>query len=200
MESPDRTHVRRFDVPGDAHFLTFSCFRQLPLLSRPRTCQFLIDAIQISREKNPFDLWAFVIMPEHVHLIVLPRENIKIAAILSSIKQSAAKRAIRWLELNAAHFLPRIEDCQPSGKSSYRFWQRGGGYDRNLRSTRDAHEKVRYIHENPVRRGLVQRAIDWPWSSCAAWEHGVDLPLRIDRESVPMVTNFDESIDSDLWR
>ncbi|PQO43721.1 REP-associated tyrosine transposase [Blastopirellula marina] len=199
MSDYHRKQTCRYDVPGDPHFLTFSCFQRLPLLARERTCRFFIDGLQRSREKNPFQLWAFVIMPEHIHLVLLPEENVKIKDILSSLKQSVSKRAIQWLRENSPEFLPRLEDVQPSGKRCYRFWQRGGGYDRNLRSTRDIHEKLRYVHLNPVRRGLVARSIYWPWSSASAWESGLDDLIRIDRESVPRLTNLDDRIDSSLW-
>ncbi|MCC9607712.1 transposase [Blastopirellula sp. JC732] len=200
MATPHRKTIHRFDTPGDVHFLTFSCFRRLPLLSRTRTRQYCLDALEVSREKNGFDLWAFVIMPEHVHLIVLPHAGVKVAPILSTIKQSVAKRAIFWLQQNAPQFLSRIEDLQPNGNRSYRFWQRGPGYDRNLRSARDVHEKIRYIHENPVRRHLVERPEQWPWSSCAAWESGSNEPIPLDRANVPALTNLDDSITSDYWR
>jgi putative transposase len=67
----------------------------------------------------------------------------------------------------------------------YRFWQRGGGYDRNLRTTRDIHEKIQYIHNNPVRRGLVDRPGDWAWSSYGMWEDGHDGVVGLDWESLP---------------
>jgi putative transposase len=78
-----------------------------------------------------------------------------------------------------------MADVQPSGKCSHRFWQRGGGYDRNIRTVKEMHEKIAYIHANPVRRGLVERVADWPWSSWRAWDEGIDDPLSIDRESLP---------------
>ena len=80
-----------------------------------------------------------------------------------------------------------MEDRQPNGKVAYRFWQRGGGHDRNLRSDRDVHEKIQYIHENPVRRGLVAQPEGWPWSSCRAHFNTVDSPIPIDRDSIPVV-------------
>lgn len=97
-------------------------------------------------------------------------------------------------------YLARLEDIQPNGSRSYRFWQRGGGYDRNLSSTPEVHRKLRYIHENPVRRGLVQRTIDWRWSSALAWETGTDEPLSLDRTSFPPPTFLDEDLSSDLLR
>jgi hypothetical protein len=63
--------------------------------------------------------------------------------------------------LHAPEFLAELVDGPPNGRTAHRFWQRGGGYDRNLRSVRDIHEKIRYVHENPppprarcTRRGL----------------------------------------------
>ena len=76
-------------------------------------------------------------------------------------------------------------DRQPDGRESHRFWQRGGGYDRNLRSVADVHEKINYIHGNPVRRGLVGGPEEWLWSSYRSWMDGIDEPIRIDRDSLP---------------
>jgi putative transposase len=67
-----------------------------------------------------------------------------------------------------------------------------------LRTARDIHEKIRCVHENPVRRGLVKRAADWPWSSALAWETGGDEPLGIDRHSVPPLTILDDDPTSRL--
>jgi len=68
---------------------------------------------------------------------------------------------------------------------AHRFRQAGGGYDRDLWTAKHVHERIRYIHANPVRRGMVDTPEDWPWSSCRAWQEGADEPLRIDRASLP---------------
>jgi putative transposase len=160
----------------------------------------MVEAIKLSREKNPFDLWAWVIMPEHVHLVLLPSKNVKIASIMTTMKQSISRRAINWLKKHSPRYLEQLLDAQPNGKQSHRFWQRGGGYDRNLRSTRDVHEKILYIHENPVKRGLSTTPDSWSWSSAKSWATGNDQPISIDRKSVPNLTIVDDQIDSKLWR
>jgi putative transposase len=170
----------------------------LPLLSKDRTREWLVDAIDLSRQKNPFDLWAWVIMPEHVHLVLLPRASVRNAAILTTLKQSVAQRAINWLKTFSPDYLGQLLDRQPNGKQCYRFWQRGGGYDRNLRSTREIHEKILYVHQNPVKCGLVARAECWPWSSAMSWKAGVDQPLAIDRQSVPTLLLLDDHVGSKL--
>ena len=64
-EKPRKT-VKHYDVFGDAHFLTFSCYHQIPLLSKDRTRLWFIEELNKARTKHQFDLWAWVIMPEHV--------------------------------------------------------------------------------------------------------------------------------------
>jgi putative transposase len=129
-----------------------------------------------------YDLLGFVFMPEHVHVVVLPCPGIRISRILVAMKVPVAKRAVLWIRVNAPDSLRCMEDRQPNGRCSYRFWQRGGGYDRNLRTAADVREKIRYIHANPIRRGLVTAADDWHWSSYRAWQTGEDVPIPIDRE------------------
>jgi len=199
MAVPHRKTRRSFDIPGDAHFVTFSCFQRLPLLSKDRTRRYLVEALDLARERNPFDLWAFVIMPEHVHLVLLPTGSTQMRSILNSVKQSVSKKAIRYLYEHAPSFLSKLKDAQPGRQRAYRFWQRGGGYDRNLRSVRDIHEKIAYTHENPVRRGLVEKPCNWPWSSAMAWETGSDEPISLQRDSVPPLTNLDDNPNSRLW-
>ncbi|MDZ4658042.1 MAG: transposase [Bythopirellula sp.] len=195
-----RKTCRRYDNPGDAHFLTFSCFRRLPLLNYDRTRNWFLDALRLGQDRRQFDLWAYVVMPEHVHLIVLPLDGTRVSAILTTLKRSTSNRALHWLRRHAPEYLPNLLDQQPNGDQHYRFWQRGGGYDRNLRSVRDIHEKIVYVHENPVRRGLVEKNVDWRWSSAAAWVTGVNEPLPIDRSSVPPLTILDEQSHGPLMR
>jgi hypothetical protein len=90
----------------------------------------------VARDKLSFNVWAYVIMPEHAHLLVWPTQAVyNISAVLSSIKQSVVKRALIHVRRIAPAFLARMEDRQPNGKVHYRIWQRGGGYDRNVEMT-----------------------------------------------------------------
>jgi putative transposase len=185
MPSPHRKTCRRYDIPGDAHGLTFSCYQRLPLFSRERSCMWMLEVLELGRTRQQYDLWAYVIMPEHVHIILWPRLEVRIASILTTLKQSVAKRALLWLQREAPAFLTRLEDRQPNGRRCYRFWQRGGGYDRNLRTIADIYRNIEYVHANPVRRELVSAPEDWQWSSYRAWQTGEDRPIAVDRASLP---------------
>ena len=175
-----RKRCRRINTPGHAHYLTFSCFQRRPFLTRDRTRGWFIDAVIAARNKHAFDIFAWVVMPEHAHLLIRPtREVYSISAILKSIKLPVALRAIAFLDATNPAGKHLLADRQPNGTVAYRFWQRGGGYDRNLISAMEIWEKIDYIHRNPLRQGLVARATDWVWSSAreyATGEHGM-LPL-----------------------
>jgi putative transposase len=165
---PHRKTCKRFNDPGHAHCLTFSCFRRLRFLAKDRSRGWFVDAVDSAREKHGFHVWAYVVMPEHIHLIVCPVEAVyDIGDILTSIKRSVVLRALAFVRREAPAFLARMEDRQPSGDTHFRFWQRGGGYDRNIIEAATLHRLIDYIHANPVRRGLCERPEDWLWSSAA---------------------------------
>src|SRR5688572_29228015 len=139
----DRKTCKRHNRPGDAHALTFSCFRRQSFLNQDRTRQWLVDAIDRARDKLNFHVWAYVVMPEHAHVLVYPTERVyEISDVLNSIKQSVSKRAMVFVRREAPRFLTRMEDRQPNGNVHYRFWQRGGGYDRNVDDAETAHLQI----------------------------------------------------------
>ena len=184
MIDPHFGNVRKlrksFNEIGHAHELTFSCYHRYPLLAKDRTRKWLVDSIYQARETCGFDLWAYVIMPEHAHLLVLLRfDDYDIAAILKSIKQPVARKAMNYLRSSAPEWLEKLQVVLPSGKIEHHFWQSGGGYDRNIYHARTAWTSVDYLHLNPVRRGMVATATDWIWSSarCYAGMDGVVLPV-----------------------
>jgi len=144
MRTPQgyRHRLRHYDEPGHAHYLTFSCYRNQSLLARERTCLWLIEAIQAAKPKHPFDLWAWVIMPSHVHLLLKPAEGVRVGNILKAVKEPVSKRASSWVKCNAPQFVARMHDAQPSGRRCLRFWQPGGGYDRNIVSAEEAWSSV----------------------------------------------------------
>jgi len=159
---------RRFDEVLSARELTFSCFQHLPLLNRDRTRQWFVEALKTTLQDWPIDLWAWVIMPEHVHLFVVPHKpNVPIGTFQGEIKEYVARRAIKWLEQNSPSWISRLT-VREGNRIRRRFWQPGGGYDRNIDNLGTVEKAIDYIHMNPVRRGLVERADDWPWSS-ARW-------------------------------
>jgi len=189
QQQASRKMVRHYDEPGDAHFLTFSCYRRMPLLSKDRSRGWLADAIEDARKKHRFDLWAWVFMPEHVHLLIWPRlPEYRTKSILADIKRPVGQQAMAWLQINSPAFLERLT-VHNRNRTYRHFWQPGPGQDRNVYDAATAHEIVEYIHNNPVRRGLVHRAEDWPWSSAADWAGHEEVVLKVDR-TMPTTTHW----------
>jgi putative transposase len=175
---------QRWNAAGHAHELTFTCYNNRPFLSKERTCRYLVDAISSARTKHEFDLWAYVFMPDHVHLIICPRqEQYSIAGILRSIKQPVSRRAIEYLRRNNPDGLRLLASGQQD--EPHRFWQKGGGYDRNITRVDTLIEAIRYIHNNPVRKGLVDTADQWHYSSATDWHRPGSGPLSVDIDSFP---------------
>ena len=169
------------DVPGEAHELTFSCYGRLKMLSRGRTRRWLIEALVAARRRHDLELWAYVIMPEHAHVLLYPRrDEYDTGTIRQSIKQPVGRRAVNWLKANNAAWLVELRRVSASGRIHYHFWQPGGGYDRSVIKPETAWAAVEYIHDNPVRRGLVDVATDWAWSSARWYEGEGKVVLEMD--------------------
>jgi putative transposase len=171
-----RKTVRHYETPGEGRYLTFSCYRRLQLFKRPDLRDAFANFLESVHQRGAFRLFAWVVMPEHVHVLLspaLPRWTLP--RILRSLKQPFAQHVIQvWRESNAP-ILRRLGDG-----TGVRFWQRGGGYDRNVRLDGEVLEKIDYIHMNPARRGLVCDPLKWPWSS-ARWYAGDRTgPVTID--------------------
>ena len=162
----------RYNDTGHAHCLTFSCCQRLPLLRDPRACQVLIDSLAAARTRHEFDLWAYVIMPEHVHVVLCPRRSsYSISTILAAIKRPAAYR---------------LGGEKPAGLPHY--WQPGGGYDRNLFKVQTVYREIEYLHANPVRRGLCQAPEQWRFSSAGFWLEQQNVPLEMDTTLPPRLS------------
>ena len=184
-----RKKVRHFDEAGHAHFLTFSCYRRIALLGKDRTRLWFVEALQAAQKKHAFDLWAWVIMPEHVYLLIWPRRmEYRIKAVLADIKRPVGQLAVAWLREDSPEFLENLT-VRHRSRTYRRFWQAGPGQDRNVHEPAAAHAIIEYIHNNPVRRGLVERAEDWPWSSARDWAGEEKAVLKVDR-TLPRIEAF----------
>jgi putative transposase len=174
-------HKSTYNEPGHAHFLTYSCRQRLPLLSKDRSRRWVIEAISEARRNLDFDLWAYVIMPEHVHLLIHPRrEKYRIEHIVAALKRPVSVQAKEHLLATGNDNWLRRLTVQKGRRKVFQFWLPGGGHDHNMRNERPVFAVIDYIHGNPIRRGLVERAIDWRWSSAGFWEGDRSGPLEMD--------------------
>ncbi|PCI10031.1 hypothetical protein COB72_04625 [bacterium] len=157
--------VRRYNIEAQARFLTFSCYQRVQLLDDPDVRNLLIEQIEAQRRSLGFRVIAWVIMPEHVHLLLVPKDG-EIAPVLKGIKMGFARRVLTKMRKDQNPLLEKMRDA----RGVAHIWQRGGGYDRNVRDQAELEKFVGYIHMNPVKRGLVEQATDWVWSSARDYQ------------------------------
>ena len=152
--------LQRFHESGQSHFVTFCCYRRrtsFVAAEAKRTFELTLERVRCS-----FGLCVYgnVVLPEHVHLLVSGPERKTVGDGLKLLQQSVSRRLLG----DAEHFRQK------------RY------YDFNIRNEAQFVEKLRYIHRNPVKRGLCERPEDWEWSSFPQYATGCEGRVEIESE------------------
>jgi putative transposase len=154
--------LKRYYGRNHLHFVTFSCYRRLPILNTVYARNLFVQELARVRQGYAFSLVGYVVMPNHVHLLISEPKKATPSVVLQMLKQRVSRimrknhQLLPKLQLRMA--LPRRMDQLPQ------FWQ-PRFYDFNVYSHEKKKEKLNYMHANPITRGLVQHPKDWPWSS-----------------------------------
>ncbi len=173
----------RTDDPGYARFLTFGCYRHLPLFQIPFLCETFLRELDTLRNEFDLELWAYVIMPDHVHFLVFPTRDVDFRKELGKLKRRFSHFALGWLKEHDQLTYAKLQVIR-KGEITYRFWQHGGGHDRNLWTPDRIRLALDYIHNNPVKAGLVTLPEEYKWSSAKAWATGAPDPIAINADSL----------------
>ena len=157
--------LRRFYQSQHSHFLTFSCYHRKPKFNSPATYDLFVQCLEEMRRRFGMCIYGYVVMPEHVHLLVSEPTRDTLADAMHFLKLAFAKRLSAVPQVRGRLLAPNLgsTDGRPAKKPTP-FWQ-PRYYDRNVRDAREFTVKLRYLHRNPVARGLVHEALDWKWSS-----------------------------------
>jgi putative transposase len=97
--------LKHYDNEGHARFVTFCTHQKIPILTHDSICRIVYEAILEARVRFKFELLAYVIMPEHVHLVLVPAENTKLGLVIGEIKRVSSKRIHRLLSENSSLLL-----------------------------------------------------------------------------------------------
>ena len=168
-----RNPLERRYGEGDLHFITFSCIHRRPLLGIAQARDCFVRVLAEVRDRYVFRLIGYVVMPEHVHLLMTEPVKGDPSKALQVLKQRVSGQLLDKI---------RGDDLA----SEPHFWQRRF-YDFNVWSGKKITEKLNYMHLNPITRGLVVHPRDWPWSSWSHYANGENGLIAIDRwnESAP---------------
>lgn len=147
------TRLPRIDLPNHAYFLTCCLDKRRTLFRNPRFPKLLLGLYLAQRDKGRLLLHAYVIMPDHYHILLSLKNETSISNLVRTVHSQFA--------LKCREIMP-IEG---------RVWQRRF-YDHVIRDREDWEGRFGYVHNNPPEAGLVESVLDYPWSSCRFWELG----------------------------
>jgi putative transposase len=135
-------------APGTSYFVTTKCWQGRGIFQVPEIADILLRSIFDYRERKAYLLHEFVVMPDHLHLLLTPSPS------------ATLEKAIQLVKGGSSHRIHRERNQRME------IWQQGF-YDWTVRDANDWRTKVEYIRLNPVRAKLVERPQDWPYSSAA---------------------------------
>ena len=168
--------LHHYDNLNTARFVTFCCYHRQKLLTAPSVIETFLEALSNARDIHKFRLLGYVIMPEHVHLVIHPQMETKLGPLIGEIKSKSAAKIITGNVISLPDICLKIVD----GKQKYSFWQ-PRCYDHNCRTPETVLEKINYCHNNPVRQGLATEPGDWRWSSYNWYVGKKDVAIEIDK-------------------
>ncbi len=170
-------NLKRYYGNQDLHFLTYTCYRRLPLLASARARNVFIKILGEVRDRYGFLLVGYVVMPNHVHLLISEPAKGTPSTVMQVLKQRVSRR-LRARKKRAPE--TQLPFAFVEGELVPRqFWQRRF-HDFNVWSHKKKIEKLEYMHMNPVKNKLVGHPKDWPWSSWSYYAKGVEGLVRID--------------------
>jgi len=168
--------VKRYTGRGDLHFIAFSCYERRPFLQTKRVKNIFVKILEEVRGRFGFRLMEYVLMPEHVHLLIEELPKALPARVIQVLKQRVSRK-VRGKKRGTPGQLALPFPGEVG--QHRRFWQRRY-FDFNVYSEKKMREKLDYMHANPVKRGLVSHPQEWPWSSWSFCERGKGV-IRMDK-------------------
>jgi putative transposase len=176
--------LHRFYGANDLHFLTFSCYRRRPLFSNEAYCDLFLKILDRVRRRYRLVVLGYVVMPEHVHLLLSEPQRETLSTAIQALKVGL----VRSMQCSNGGVVPaprsrKTGETWGTPVHSVRFWQ-ARFYDFNVCTERKRIEKLRYLHRNPVERGLVSSPEQWRWSSFRWYMCGEAGPVRINDANI----------------
>ena len=176
----------RYFPPGQLQFITDCTYRRTRLFDSQRFRCTFIEVLGGLRQERGFRLMGWVLMPEHYHLLFRPEPAERTSAIMQELNKQTAQAILETLRGHQQHawcrkMLTNLR-LPPTVHSDarYRLWQ-PRFYPFNVYSEKKYREKMDYMHNNPVTRGLVASPDQWPWSSFRFYYLNDSSILRMDR-------------------
>jgi REP-associated tyrosine transposase len=179
-------NLKRYYGAGDLHFITCSCYHRQPLLGTPRHRDLFLTVLEQVRRRYQFVVVGYVVMPEHIHLLIGEPQEKTPSTVMQALKLGFARRLIAEAQRLGASTEPTSRKAREVGHPpvpAQHIWQKRF-YDFNVWTEHKRIEKLRYMHRNPVTRGLVASPELWRWSSFRSYYLGEAGLVRVNEWEV----------------
>ena len=168
-------NLHRYYGAGYLHFITTSCYQRRPLLATPQSRDLFLEVMEQARKRHQFVVVGYVVMPEHFHLLFSEPQRGNPSLVLAALKQTFARRLLQNLR---GRINPQDSALWTTPLAEGHVWQRRV-YDFVVFTDKKRIEKLRYMHRNPVVRGLVFDPQQWRWSSVRHYAYDEPGPVLV---------------------
>jgi REP element-mobilizing transposase RayT len=170
-------------IAGDVYYITNVIYNRLHVFTKPSFIIPIIDSLNYYRFKQCYKLLGYVIMPDHFHIMIWPYGDVPVADMMRDLKRFTSGRIARQAEVERKkEWLEAFRAAgEKTDRAEYKVWQ-DGYWDKNIFSEKMLRQKLNYIHNNPVRAGLVSNPGEYPYSSFRNYELGEEALIEIDKD------------------
>jgi len=178
----------KLNIPGNIHFVTARTYNRQPIFNKDKCCEIFLDNLAIYRNKFKFKIYAYVIMPDHVHMLIYPNYTplrVSPNSFGAELREKTPNEfGVTPKESNISYILKNIKGCSAREINKYlngegSIWLKGF-YDFNIFSDQKFEEKLSYIHQNPLKAGLVTDISEYKYCSWRNYNHEDNTIFQID--------------------
>lgn len=177
------SRLPKLHIQGHVYFVTTGVYQRVPIFTKPSFIIPLYDSLAFYRHQQKFKLLGYVIMPDHIHLVVWPHGRHTLSDFMRDFKEFTSKRIMRQAEVEENIALMhsfRLAGAE-TGRAMYKVWQ-DDFFEKHIFTERVLRQKLHYIHRNPVRAGLVETPDKYAYSSYRNYELDDNSFIEIDRD------------------
>jgi putative transposase len=175
--------AKRYRIEGSVFYVTSNIYRRLPILRSPSFVLSILDSLNYYRYLYICKLLGYVIMPDHIHLLIWPQEAQVITDLMRDFKRFTLGRITRQARVEGKVEWPRSFERAGSEteRAQFKVWQ-DSFWEQCIYTEDFLRQKLNYIHLNPVRAGLMKNPADYPYSSYRNYYLDDHQLIEIDHE------------------
>ncbi|MCX6743703.1 MAG: transposase [Candidatus Parcubacteria bacterium] len=182
--------MKKYNDPGHSHFVTFKTYQDYPFFKDERCCELFLENLNFYRNKFELKIFGYCLLPDHAHLILYfdldKYPELTISKIMHDIKGRSAQSISKYiLSMGSRSFYASVLPPEKQGikalstRDCIKIWQ-PGFYDFNIYTSKKFDEKLKYIHNNPIKHGLTDDISSYKYCSWRNYELGDHSIFKID--------------------